>query len=353
MFENISILAGRKAIEIIRDEGLDLSRVKIIAGASGSAKFLVLTSIDRVLISLFKDRTDPLYLIGTSIGAFRMAAFCQKDPLKAIEILERKYIEQHYDFKPSKKDILLEARKILDAYIDDSEIKEMLAHPFLKLSFLSNKCKGLLEKESTPLLWLGLGLAAGMNLFNRNFLGIFFERALFCGPGKLPPFSSMNQFPLNIYGLTQSNFKQALLSSGSVPIVMEGVSDIDGVPGVFRDGGIIDYHLDIPFLQDKESLVLYPHFYETITPGWLDKKLNRKPAPENMENVVLIAPSDKFVKSLPFEKIPDRKDFMTFKGKDQERIDYWEKVVEKNKQLGHEFFEAVQSGRIRQIVKPL
>ncbi len=353
MFDNISILAGRKAIEIIRDEGLDLSRVKVIAGASGSAKFLVLTSIDRVLISLFKDRTDPLYLIGTSIGAFRMSAFCQKDPIKAIEILERKYIEQHYDFKPSKKDILLEARKILDAYINDSEIEEILTHPFLKLSFLSNKCKGLLKKESTPLLWLGFGLAAGMNLFNRNSLGIFFERALFCGPGKLPPFASMNQFPLNIYGLTQSNFKQALLSSGSVPIVMEGISDIDGVPGVFRDGGIIDYHLDIPFLQDKESLVLYPHFYETITPGWLDKRLNRKPTPENMENVVLIAPSDKFVKSLPFEKIPDRKDFMTFKGKDQERINYWEKVVEKNKQLGHEFFEAIQSGRIRQIVKPL
>ncbi len=102
MLDNISILAGSKAIEIIQDEGLSLSRVKVLAGASGSAKFLVLTSIDKVLISLFKGRTDPLYLIGTSIGAFRMAAFCQKDPVKAIKILERKYIEQHYEFKPAK-----------------------------------------------------------------------------------------------------------------------------------------------------------------------------------------------------------------------------------------------------------
>ena len=90
MFNNISILAGSKAIEIIRDEGLDISRVKVFAGASGSAKFLVLTGIDRVLISMFKDRVDPLYLIGTSIGAFRMAAFCNKNPFKAIEILEQK-----------------------------------------------------------------------------------------------------------------------------------------------------------------------------------------------------------------------------------------------------------------------
>jgi hypothetical protein len=34
-------------------------------------------------------------------------------------------------------------------------------------------------------------------------------------------------------------------------------------------------------------------------------------------------------------------------------MDYWETVVKMNKKLGDEFFEAIQSGRIRQIVKPL
>ncbi|MCP4671841.1 MAG: patatin-like phospholipase family protein [Desulfobacula sp.] len=353
MYDNISILAGCNAIKIIRDEGLDLSRVKVLAGASGSAKFLVLTGIDRVLVSLFKSRSDPLYLIGTSIGAFRMAAFCQKDPLKAIAILERKYIEQNYDLKPSKKDILFEAEKIIDSYIDDKDIHDILNHPFFRLNFLSNKCKGFLKKEITPLIWFGLGLAAGMNLFSRNALGYLFERALFCNKNALPPFVHMNQFPMGTYGLTQLNFKKALLSSGSVPIVMDGVSDINGVPGMFRDGGIIDYHLDIPFLPDDDNLVLYPHFYEKITPGWFDKKLNRRHDDENMKNVVLIAPSNYFVQSLPFKKIPDRKDFMAFKGKDKERMDYWEITVRKNRKLGDEFFEAVQSGKIRQIVKPL
>jgi len=340
-------------MDIIQDEGLDLSRVKVLAGASGSAKFLVLTGIDRMVMSLLKGRTDPLYLIGTSIGAFRMAAFCQPDPLEAIDILEREYIAQHYDVRPTKKDINRETHKILDAYIDDKEIKSMLTHPFMEISFLSNKCRGLLKSENSKVQLIGLGLATGANLLSRNKLGLFFERALFCTPGKVPPFASMNQFPINIHGLTPSNFKSALLSSGSIPVVMEGVSSIEGAPGVFRDGGILDYHLDIPFLPDDDGLVLYPHFYEKITPGWLDKKLHRKPSPKNMKNVVLVAPSKTFVEDLPFGKIPDRKDFTTFKGKDGERMAYWQTVVKKNKQLGDEFFEAVQSKKIKQIVKPL
>ncbi len=353
MFNNISIRAGSKAIDIIREEGLNLSRVKVLAGASGSAKFLVLTGIDRVLMSLFEDRTDPLYLVGTSIGAFRMAAFCQKDPIAAIGKLEQEYIAQHYDSRPSKEDITRETQRILDTYIDDDTIEEMLNHPFIRISFLSNKCKGLLKSDNLGLLLPGMGLAAVVNLLKREWLGIFFERALFCNLNMRPPFHSMNQFPMTCYGLTPSNFKSALLSSGSMPIAMKRVTSIKGAPGFFRDGGILDYHLDIPFLPKADGLVLYPHFYEKITPGWFDKLLNRKPLERHMENVVLVAPSPEFVRSLPFEKIPDRKDFFAFKGNDKERRDYWEKVVEKNRRLGDEFVESIQSGKISQIVKPL
>lgn len=353
MLDDISICAGTRAIEILQDEGLDLSRVKVLAGASGSAKFLVLTGIDRALISLFKNRTDPLYLIGTSIGAFRMAAFCQKDPLAAIKTLEQEYIAQQYNLRPTRQEVSRETRRILDAYIDDQEIKSMLNHPFMRIGFLSNKCKGLLKQETLPLQWLGLTLAAGANLLNRNRLGYFLERALFCGPGTSPPFAAMDQFPMNRYSLTPSNFKSALLSSGSIPVAMEGVCDINGAPGLFRDGGILDYHLDLPFLPDSDKLVLYPHFYEHITPGWFDKGLHRKPHSRHMENVILVAPSKKFVAHLPFGKIPDRKDFTTFKGKDAQRQAYWRIVLEKNQVLGEQFVEAVQSGKIRQIVKPL
>ena len=353
MFDHISILAGSRAIEIIRDEGLDLSRVKVLAGASGAAKFLVLTGIDRMLFSLFAGRRQPLYLIGTSIGAFRMAAYCSKNPMDALDRLETAYIEQRYETRPSRKDITAESWKIIDAFIGDDEVEGILNHPFMRISFLANKCKGLLKTESLFFQSLGMVTAAGLNLISRKSLCLFFERALFCSPAADPPFGGMNQFPLTCSRLTTVNFKTALLASGSIPVAMEGISGIPDVPGVFRDGGILDYHLDIPFLPDEDGFVLYPHFYEHITPGWFDKSLNRKPDPENMKNVVLIAPSRCFVEQLPLGRIPDRQDFKIFFGKDDLRIAYWKQAAKKNKILAEEFYEAVETGKIKELVKPL
>lgn len=355
MYDSISIRAGRKAIEILRDEGLNLNRVRVMAGASGSAKFLVLTGIDRVLAQLLKDRTLPLYLVGTSIGAFRMSAFCRKDPLLAIDILEKEYICQKYSDKPARDEINAETIRIMDAFIDEKGIEEILNHPFLKLSFLTDRCRGLLASESLPLQWAGLGLAAGANLIRRDLLGLFFQRALFHIKGGVPPFSAMNQFPIQCHDLTAINFRNALLASGSIPVVMAGVHDIPGVSGMYRDGGILDYHLDIPFLpkQDQENLALFPHFFDRITPGWFDKKLNRKPDPDNMAQVVLIAPSPEFVRTLPLGRIPDRKDFIVFRGRDADRMALWRKAAAMNRRMGEDFADAVLSGRIRHLVKPL
>ena len=353
MHDEISILAGSNAIKKIREQGLEPDQIKVICGASGSAKFLVLTGIDRFLVQWFKGRTKPLHLIGTSIGAFRMAAFCQKDPVKAIDILEHEYIEQSYEKKPTRQDISEETKHIIDAFIDDKDIPAMLAHPFMRINFLSNRCKGLLKSENLRLQAMGIGVAAAINLVKRNLLGLCFERALFKSPETRSPFERMDQFPMKTYDLTSLNFKAALLSSGAIPMAMEGVSDITGVSGVFRDGGILDYHPDLPFLPEDDGLVLYPHFFETVTPGWFDKKLNRKPDAVHMRNVVLVAPSPKFVKTLPFGKIPDRKDFSAFKGNDRLRKAYWRIVAEKSRRLGHAFAETVDSGKIRSMVKPL
>lgn len=353
MFENVSVRAGKKAIQVIRDEGLDMKKVKVLAGASGSAKFLVLTGIDRVLMALFKDRQDPLHLVGTSIGAFRMAAYCRKDPFQAFDILEEKYMAQQYGAGTTKEDVTRETLKIIHAYIPDGAAGEILDHPFMRLSFLSNKCRGLVKNENKVIQMAGLAMAWGCNWLNRDHLGYFFERALFCNTRQRPPFSAMDQFPIHCHNLTQSNLRTALLSSGSIPVAMQGIDNIPEVPGMFRDGGILDYHLDIPFLPQGDGFALYPHFYEHITPGWFDKSLNRQPYSAYMENTVLIAPSKQFTDALPLQKIPDRKDFNTFYLKDSERMAYWKTVVEMNSVLGDEFAEMVESKKIRQKVEPL
>ncbi|HOW84224.1 MAG TPA: hypothetical protein PK573_16795, partial [Spirochaetota bacterium] len=55
----------------------------------------------------------------------------------------------------------------------------------------------------------------------------------------------------------------------------------------------------------------------------------------------------------PHGKIPDRDDFMLFIGKDGERIAYWRETVARSERLGEEFLEAVDSGKIGKIARPL
>jgi hypothetical protein len=87
-------------------------------------------------------------------------------------------------------------------------------------------------------------------------------------------------------------------------------------------------------------------------PGWLDKGLRwRKPPRESLADILLIAPSEKFIKSLPYGKIPDRTDFKRFAGNDSERLRYWNEVIKKSSILGEEFMEAAAGNRIKEIMK--
>jgi len=125
-------------------------------------------------------------------------------------------------------------------------------------------------------------------------------------------------------------------------------------PSSWWDGGIIDYHLDIPLLApDEEGLTLFPHFSGRLVPGWFDKTLRRRHQPGNMERVVLLAPHPEYVASLPYGKISDRKDFAAFAGRDAERHAYWQAVADAGNALADDFADLADSGRVRQVVQPL
>jgi hypothetical protein len=136
---------------------------------------------------------------------------------------------------------------------------------------------------------------------------------------------------------------------------MQGIRAIPGAPaGIYRDGGAVDYHLDIPYGLAGRGIVLFPHYTDRIIPGWLDKKLVwRKPSPDNMADVLLAAPSPAFVRRLPLGKISDRNDFYRFAGDDRGRFDYWEQIVAAGKELAQDFAEAVTTGSVQERVKPL
>ncbi|MFW6011298.1 MAG: patatin-like phospholipase family protein [Desulfosalsimonas sp.] len=353
----VSFWAGKKAFSKIMDAGLSSGDIKVMAGAAGGPKWLVLNALDRAIFSgWIKNRENPLFLIGSSIGSWRFAAAACRDPQSAIDRFESAYIKQSYRKNPPPEDIDRELENVLDILMGADGAEQILSHPFFRINIMTVRCRGLTKKENKKLLVPGFAMAGLVNAVCRRSLGLFFKRTLFYDQRDVPPFFDMQGFPINRVPLDRDNLKPALLASGSVPMLMSGISGIPNAPaGIYRDGGLLDYHLNIEFLsRSANGIVLFPHYTEKIVPGWLDKQVPwRRPDFSCMENVLMIAPGRKFVKSLPLEKIPDRKDFYLFAGKDKERMDYWRKVVERSRELAEDFMEAVESGKIRQRLRPI
>ena len=183
---------------------------------------------------------------------------------------------------------------------------------------------------------------------SRRLLGRSFDRILF---RTVDTDIGFDDLETHTFELTPDRVRHALLSSGSIPLLMEGVRTTPGVPGTLFDGGIIDYHFDFEFKR-RDGLTLFPHFFDRITPGWFDKLLPwRRPAPDALSDVVFVAPSDEFVAALPGGRVPDRNDFLEFET--SERIARWRGIVEQCRILGDEFAELIESNRLAGVLEPL
>ncbi len=180
MSNSLSFIAGSRALQIIRDEGLQPDRVSVIAGAAGGPKWLILGGMDRYLSGdFFKKRKKPLHLIGSSIGSWRFAALAQKKPVEAIDAFETAYLKQSYSHVPTTDEVTEESRKILDAYLPDKKRSEILNHPYYRLSILAVKSKHILAVESRPAIAAGMSMATITNAISRKSMGLYFERTLF------------------------------------------------------------------------------------------------------------------------------------------------------------------------------
>lgn len=353
----IDIQAGAKALDSIRANGLPQESVKVMVGASGGPKWFVLSGLDKALLGeYFRDRTSPLDLIGTSAGSWRFSCYSQGDPLAAHERFEQGYIYTSYSSKPDAAEISRKARELVETIVSSDSVGQILDNPVFRFNLIAVRSHGLTASERKPLQLAGLGLAATGNLMNRKYLSSFFTRTLFYHPAydtsEKPAFYHADDLPTERVRLTPTNLVDAIMASGSIPAVMKGVTNISGAPaGCYRDGGLTDYHFDMRFHQG-DGLVLYPHFYSRMIPGWFDKALkHRRPLPQNTDNMVLVSPSQAFVDRLPYGKIPDRNDFARFTY--DERVRYWQRVVNESKRLGDEFLELVAGNKVRQVVKEL
>lgn len=349
----LSLRAGPDAFRIIRERGLRAEDVDIMPGASGGAKWLALGGLDRFLFGNFltAPRTRALHLIGSSIGSWRMACLGQRDPVAALARGHHAYIyEQRYSERPSPREVTEVLTWALDLILGANGVEEILGHPWARLHIITAEGRGLAASDRRLLLMGGIALAAAGNLVSRKSLALQMRRHIFHSTGNASPFLTLADLPTTHVALTRENLRAALLASGSIPLLMEAVK-IPGTPaGVHWDGGVLDYHLDLDF-GPGDGLVLYPHFYSHIVPGWFDKSLRwRRARGGNFRRALLIAPSDAFVASLPNKKIPDRRDFYGMDHATRERT--WQRVLDESERLGDELAELLALGRLGERVRP-
>ncbi len=350
---SLTIKAGPGALKIIQSEGFDPELIGTIAGASGGAKWLVLSQLDRAILTHVVPRLKgPVHLLASSVGAWRFGCYAQDDPIAAIDRFEQAYLSQTYSDKPDIAEITETSRDILFQILGEGSVQQILQHPVFRTHIMAVRSRHVLASEHRWLLALGLLQAASLNAISRKSLGLFFERALFYDERDLPPFFHAQGFPIQKIPLSEDNLADAIIATGSIPLVLSGVRDIAGAKrGVYRDGGIIDYHHDLQH-SAAGRITLYPHFYDHIIPGWFDKRLSwRRPRPEHVDRTVLISPSAEFVSKLPGAKIPDRRDFQNLSV--EERLAAWTTCVQACQQMADEFAELILKEQLAACLQPL
>lgn len=361
--KKLQILAGSKAYQHIRKNGLQLTDIQAIFGASGAAKWLTIYGLDKAIFSDYikpdqlKSTNHTINLFGTSIGAFKLAAAAHNDPASALTRLANSYIEQSYQGKPTPESISIETEKIITILLADKGAEEILSHPYLRYHCGAVRCHGFLASDNLNLQKLAMAKAFLLAIIGRGKYSRMFSRTIFGDPRVDRPFKGHDVSPTNHVDLNKCNLKEAMVASGSIPVYMHSVSNISGDDsgGIYRDGGLLDYH-PVPsnLSGQSDGLVLYPHFYPYLVEGWFDKLLPwRKVSAERLDNIVLISPSAEFVRSLPNSRIPSRADFKRYEGRNDERMRCWREAMQRSEELGEEWLAITGSGNISEWVQPL
>ena len=348
----LHLYAGPKASAHIAQHGLRPDHVGVIPGAAGGPKGLILGPLDRFLFGEWLPQsTQPIDLVGASIGAWRMATACLTHAVQGFERLAHDYIHQRYEPPPGQK--RPSAQQVSEAFGQSlnafygGHIAEVLSHPRFRLHVLTSHGRHLLHREHPLLTPLGYAGAFVCNALQRKAMAWWLERVVFSspthGPSRQPhaldlPFDARD-FATQHVTLNEGNFMAALQASCSIPFVLQAVHDIPGAPrGAYWDGGITDYHLHLNYTPPPASpIVLYPHFQQAVVPGWLDKSLKwRHTASAFLDHVLVLAPNPEWVKTLPNGKLPDRSDFVTYAHDFGARVKVWQQAASASEQLADE-----------------
>ena len=350
---SLKIQVGSLAKQLIEKEGLHAQQVDMIPGAAGGPKGIGLTGLDQAIFGEFLPQAKQRrFLIGSSVGAWRFAGIVAQGEKLGPEKLAELYI--NLPFKKGMKiaDIEKISRDMLHGVLGDQPDK-LVTHPDYHLAIIAAKAEHLFQSDQKLALYSSLLGIIGSNAISRDHLNKFMQRVI-CQPTDFPQFKIQDDaFKTHYMNFNQDNVADWLMASGSIPGVTPAVKNIADAPeGAYRDGGLIDYHIDLPF--ESKGIVLYPHFSDSITPGWFDKMFkSRKANPENQARTLLLSPSAEYLKSLPLGRLPDRKDFVMKGLSDSERKKLWRQSVDESQRMGDEFLELVEKQNFELYIEDL
>ena len=345
----ISVRLGTRARAQIARDGLKPSDISCLPAAAGGPKGLALIPLDRWLFGeWFAAAGHTPTLIGASIGAWRVTAAAQANPVAALDELTRTYIEEQiYSARPSPTEVARLIRLLARSPIGSG----WSPRAGVSLRVVTARAAGALHQNASRAAFAKASIA---NFAARRHLGRHLRRVVF-GAGPASPVDAMlagsgsgfDAFGAQSVAFSAANAEDALLASGSIPLLCDPVkvpdaaADIahiaDMPPGWYWDGGLIDYHLFYPYAQ-LDGLVLYPHFIDTLVPGWLDKfvpwrkqgaswRNGGRSDGDWLSNMILISPSREFLRTLPNGKLPDRNDFYRYGLDHARRISDWKRAV--------------------------
>jgi hypothetical protein len=325
--------AGPGALQHLREHGLGRNDIACIPAAAGGPKGLALLPLDRLLVREWLPPDASVEFVGASIGAWRMAALAQPDALGALDRIQHAYVhDQCYARRPTRAEVSVACRRIAHAAHGNGPLQ---LRPGASLSIVTARARGALHARESRLAFARAVLS---NAVSRARLAQHLERVVFHAgvhPGVLGG-AAYDEFGLVNVPLDERNAEDALLASGTIPLLAAPVRDIAGAPpGHYWDGALVDYHLLLPYgrvtrRDGARRLVLYPHFNDYVTPGWLDKHLPWRRSPRGhawLDDVLLVAPSPAFLATLPNGRLPDRQDFYRYGQDHGARIRAWETAI--------------------------
>lgn len=335
----LTLKAGPAARRRLQQDGLQAVDITTLPGAAGGPKALGLSGLDQAVFGWLAEQPAVRDLVGASIGGWRFACAMQADPVAALQRFAANYVAQDYSRQPTRALIYQNWQALLHDTLGPHGLQAILQHPHYRLSLVLVRARGLLRHEQRTPLLAGLALAAACNTAGRGQLRHVFERLICHDARSTLAFAPQDRIPTQRVPLSAANLLPALLGTTGVPGLFDGVAIPGASAGVYRDGGLLDYHLDYPW-QQQAGITLYLHYQPRIVPGWFDKILPwRQPVAAHHHSTLLVTPSPAYLASLGLGRLPDRGDPKRFAHDDAMRRRLWGQAVAESQRLGDEWRE--------------